>query len=220
MNKGLQKLPVSDSKIRGLLKRDQVTMADIDKLSEAEKKRLGEISTEKLKKISATDRDEFLEKIKDIVAEQTITELWEYNHGQIMYAISSLINESGRMPTRTQIAERANVSRTTVYKHLKDYSTHPLYLEQLQKLRLLSTNVIARVYRSAMAGDTGSQKLYFNVMGLLGGGQGSKIQNNYIQINNMILRQDVIQKLNPEQLSIIENLLKSILPQQELSLNK
>jgi hypothetical protein len=68
-----------------------------------------------------------------------------------------------------------------------------------------------------MAGDIGSQKLYFNVMGFLNNGQGMQIQNqnNFIQINNTILSQETIRHLSPEQLFTIENILKSIILQPE-----
>lgn len=209
---GLQKVTKSDDKLRRLLRRKQITMDDIDQLSPTEKKRLGELTTELIKKTKGPDRDAILKKIDAVVDDQTKTEFWEYNHTRIMFAISSYLNEFGRMPSRTEIALRTDLSRQTVYKHLKDYSNNPVYLEQMQKFRILSTNVIAKVYQSAMAGDIGSQKLYFNVLGFLNNGQ-IKNQNNYIQINGMVISQDTIKSLNPEQLVMIENLLKSILPE-------
>lgn len=211
---GLQKVTKSDDKLRRLLRRKKITSDDTNRLSPAEKKRLGELTTELIKKTKGSERDAILDKIDGVIDNQTKGEFWEYNHGQIMFAISSYLKEFGRMPSRTEIALRTDLSRQTIYKHLKDYSQNPIYLEQMQKFRILSTNVMTKVYQSAMAGDTGSQKLYFNVLGFLNNGQ-IKNQNNYIQINGMVISQDTIKSLNSEQLVMIESLLKEILPQPE-----
>ena len=85
----------------------------------------------------------------------------------------------------------------------------------MQKFRFLSSKVLAEVSKSALAGDPGSQKLFFNVLGMLGNGNGQKIrtQNNYILINGLTIDQETIQRLKPDQLAIIENVLKSAIPQ-------
>ena len=215
---GLQKCTDSKVKINRLLKRDRITEADTDRLSEDEKKQFNEIVDEKMRKAGPTERDEILNKIEQILTDDTKNDFWEYNHSRIMIAIESLMLEYGRMPSRAEIAQKADLSRTTVYKHLTGYMNNPLYLEQLQKLRIMATNVLAKVYYSALAGDIGSQKLYLNCTGFLNNGQGTQIQNqnNYIQINGMILSQETIKRLNPEQLNNIETILKAALPQLEI----
>ena len=80
---GLQK--VTDSSLMRLLKHKRITRADMAKLTKAEKKRFGELSTVYMSKLTPDQRDEFLEKIKDISAEETTTSMWEYNHNAIMY---------------------------------------------------------------------------------------------------------------------------------------
>lgn len=220
MAKGLQKVTLSEDKISKLFKLKKITNNDIKQLTPDELALFNEIVNDQVKKASATERDEILRKIEDTLSDDTKNDFWEYNHNRIMLTIGILLQEYKRMPTRSEIAQKAELSRTTVYKHLKEYTTHPLYLEQLQKMRILSTNVISKVYQSAMAGDIGSQKLYFNVMGFLNNGQGLQIQNqnNYIQINGMILSQETIRHLSPDQLMILEGILKSIIPEPETNL--
>ena len=216
----LQKLTDSEKKLHNLLRRKQVTDEDIKQLNKPEKKRLMEIINEEVKRADPVQRDKILNKVEPIVDEQTIVDFWEYNHGRIMYAITSMIQENGRMPTRSEIAIRVQLSRTTVYKHLKEFATHPLYLEQLQKMRMLATNVLTKVYTAAMNNDDiGAAKLYFNVMGMLQNGQGNTVQNNFIQINGIVVTQEAVKRLNPEQLFIIENVLKSALPQPQNNCN-
>jgi hypothetical protein len=213
---GLQKLTDSENKISRLFTLEKITDDDIKLLSQDELNRFNEIVNEQVRKATGSERDEILRKIEDTLSDDTKNDFWEYNHSRIMMAISSLMKEYGRMPSRSEIAQRADLSRTTVYKHLKEYTTHPLYMEQLQKMRILATNVISKVYQAAIEGDAGSQRLYLNVMGFLPNNQPTTM-NNYIQVNNTILSQETIRRLNPEQLLIIEGILKSILDQNNIT---
>jgi DNA-binding transcriptional ArsR family regulator len=167
---------------------------------------------ERVQQTKGSERDEILRKIEDTLSDDTKNDFWEYNHNRIMLSIESLMKKLGRMPTRSEIADNTDLSRQTVYRHLKEYSNHPLYVEQLQKMRILSINVLSKVYETAMAGDIGSRKLYLNVMGFLPNTQVQN-QNNYIQINNTVITQEIIRHLSSEQLLIIESLLKTILPE-------
>jgi len=214
VKQGLQKLTDSENKVSKLLKLKKVTDNDIKQLTKTELSRFNEIVNEQMKKATAIKRDEILKKVEDALSDDTKNDFWEYNNTRIMVAISSLMKEYGRMPSRSEIAQKADLSRTTIYKHLKEYTTHPLYIEQLQKMRILATDVISKVYQSAMTGDLGSQKLYLNVMGFLPNTQ-IQTQNNFIQVNNTILTQETIRHLNPEQLLIIESILKTIILQPE-----
>lgn len=209
MAKGLQK--VTD-KVSKLFELEKITDNDIKQLSQDELKRFNEFVNERMLKAKGSERDEILRKIEDTLSDDTKNDFWEYNHSRIMLSIESLMKKTGRMPTRSEIAESTDLSRQTVYRHLKEYSNHPLYVEQLQKMRILSTNVLTKVYETAMAGDIGSRKLYLNVMGFLPNTQVQN-QNNYIQINNTVITQEIIRHLSSDQLLIIESLLKTILPE-------
>jgi hypothetical protein len=68
----------------------------------------------------------------------------------------------------------------------------------------MSDKVLAKVYHFAVNGDTKAAKLYFDIVGSLGaqdaGNTLIKSQNNYIQINGMVLSQENIKSLKPEQI--------------------
>ena len=65
----------------------------------------------------------------------------------------------------------------------------------------------------AFNGDTKAAKLYLDVVGNTQGLISTiRNQNNYIQINGLILSQESVKKLNPEQLGTIESILKTALP--------
>jgi hypothetical protein len=125
------------------------------------------------------------------------------------------------MPSKTEIANKIDLSRHTVHKHLKEYANHPEYLEQIEQFRFMISKVLAEVFQFAANGDIGAAKLYFNIVGFINNGQTSnntliQNQNNYIQINGMVLSQETIKHLNPEQLNTIETILKTALPQPEV----
>ena len=151
--------------------------------------------------------------------EDVKNQLWEINHNRITYAIATLIQECGRMPSKNEIAERSELSRQTIYKHINDYATHPQYLQQVEQFRFLSEKVLAKVFYFAVNGDMSAAKLYFNVVGLTGQSANNTLiqnQNNFIQINGTVLCQETIKRLNPDQLNTIENILKTALPQVEI----
>lgn len=224
--KTLQKFTDREAKINKVLTLKQITPNSLKQLSKAEETRLTEILTERLHKLKGAERDKFLKKVELITSDTTKNQLWEYNHNQITYAISTLMQEYGRMPTNTEIAKKTELSRQTIHKHLKDYSTHPQYLEHIEQFRFMTSKVLAKVFQFAVNGDMGAAKLYFNVMGCLNNGKGSnntliQNQNNYIQINGTVLSQETIKNLSPEQLNTIETILKTAIPQPDYkNLNK
>ena len=219
--KGLQKFTETETKINKILSLEQITPIDLEQLSEEENNRLNEILTEKFNNLKGVERDKFYKKIEAITTETTKNQLWEYNHNHITWAISTLMQEYGRMPTKTEIATKTELSRQTIHKHLKEYTNHPQYLEQMEQFRFMTSKVLAKVFQFAVNGDTGAAKLYFNVMGFMNNGQTPnntliQNQNNYIQINGTVLSQETIKHLNPEQLNTIETILKTALPQPEV----
>ena len=170
-------------------------------------------------RIKGEERDNFYEKIEPITNYAFKNQLWEVNHNNITYAISSLMQEYGRMPSKAEIATKTELSRQTVHNHLKEYNNHPLYLQQIEQFRFMTSKVLAKVFQFAVNGDTGAAKLYFNLMGFMNNGQAPintliENQNNYIQINGTVLSQETIKNLNPDKLNTIESILKTALPQE------
>lgn len=224
--KGLQKFTKTDTKINQILSLEQITPKDLELLSEKESSRLMEILTERFNELKGTERDKFYKKIEPITSNTTKNQLWEYNHNQITWAISTLMQEYGRMPTKTEIATKTELSRQTVHKHLEEYATHPQFLGQIEQFKFMTSKVLAKVFQFAVNGDTAAAKLYFNVMGFMNNGQNQnntliQNQNNYIQINGTVLSQETIKYLNPEQLNTIETILKTALPElKELEIKK
>ena len=217
--KGLQKFTETEAKIVKILSLEQITPSDLEPLSEPETARLNAVLTEKINNLEGIERDKFWKKIEPVADDTTKNQLWENNHNQITWAISNLMQEYGRMPTKTEIAAKTELSRQTIHKHLKEYISHPQYLEQVEQFRFMTSKVLTKVFQFAVNGDMRAAKLYFNVMGNLNGQPSNNIliQNqNFIQINGIILSQETIKHLNSEQLNSIETILKAVLPQSEI----
>jgi len=219
--KSLQKFTESEVKVNNLLSLKQITYKDLEQFNEADTKQLHVTINEIFSTLKGTERDNFLSKLSIIMYESTKNELWEYNHIQITRAITVFMNENGRMPSKTEIATKTELSRQTVHKHLNEYTNHPLYLEQIEQFRFMTSKVLAKVFQFAMNGDISAAKLYFNVLGNMNNGQGQnntliQNQNNYIQINGTVLSQETLKHLNPDQLNTIETILKTAIQKPEI----
>jgi hypothetical protein len=211
---GLQKLTETDKKIAQLMGKEKISYSEVDELlSNPEKKVLSDFLTKEINSAKGEERDILLNKIDEIIPKDVKNQFWENNHYSITAAISKHIEESGKMPTKNQIAMDTGLSRQTVHKHLSGYAEHPLYAEQLNQFKFMADRVLAKVIKLAGQGDVKAARLYFDVMGYLNGHHSSstliKNQNNYIQINGTILSQETIKRLTPDQLNIIEAILKS-----------
>lgn len=209
--KNLQKL--TDEKINNILKLSRITPEHLSQLNEIEKSELLHILNDKFNSLIGAERDSFYLKIEQICDEETKNQLWESNHNKITAAISVLIEEYGRMPSKVEIAKKTELSRQTIHKHLKEYKTHPLFLGQMEQFRFMSSKLLAKVFQYAINGDIAAAKLYFSVIGYSNAGQQQNStmiqnQNNYIQINGTVLSQETIQQLDAEQLNSIEKVLK------------
>lgn len=218
-NRGLQKFTETEKRIEELMSKTKVTQKDMkDILRNEDMPAFQDYLSNILNTLKGDKLDDFLFKIDDIVNTDTRNQLWETNHYCITHSISKHIEEYGKMPTKNEIAKDTGLSRQTVYKHLRKFNEHPLYAEQIQQFKFTADRVLAKVIKMAVAGqgNVKAARLYFEVMGLLNNGQTSantliKNQNNYIQINGVTLSQEKIQNLKPEQIKLIEDVIKGII---------
>ena len=199
-----------DKKIKDLLTRQKITPDDIESLTPPERHHLEKIATKTLAKLTGAARDNFINKIDAILPASTKNSLWEHNHVVITSAISNFIQQHGVMPTSTSLVEQTGLSRQTVSKHLKEYHAHPEFVAQTEQFKMMSNNVLAKVFKFASNGDIRAARLYFEMVGALNKQQPGTVvnaQNNYIQINNTILSQENLKQLSAEQLEQIENII-------------
>lgn len=210
--KGLQKF--TESKIDELMKLEQITAEDLLKLNSEERDQFNTIITEKLNTLKNQERDLFLRKIEPITVQDTKNQLWDYNHNKIIQALNTFIKDYGRMPTNIEISTSTDLSRQTIHKHLKEFSKHPLYIEECEKFKIMASKVLARVFSYAVNGDIKAAKVYLQFIGYMNlqtRNTNIKHQSNFIQINGTVLSQEQIKMLDHLQLAKIESILKEAL---------
>ena len=211
----LQKFTESEKKVEALWGLQKITPEDVGALTDSEKKLFDKTINAKAGSLTGAERDTFFSQIEPIVDQETKNQTWEYNHNKITQALSNLMQEYNTMPTKNQLAVATGLSRQSIHNHLKEYATHPLYAGMMDQFRFMSSKVLAKVFKFAVNGDIRACRLYFDVLGANNTTANNtliKNQNNYIQINNTVLSQENIKSLSPEQLNVIEEVLKTALP--------
>ena len=90
-------------------------------------------------------------------------------------AYARKIREEGKRPNISEIAEEVNLSQRKVSEILKEVRFDPPNSEY----RVLTDKVIESVYKSAEAGNSGAQKLWFEIMEGLNtrGGENKQLQS-------------------------------------------
>ena len=209
--KSLQKFTETENKINRLLELDKVTPNDYKDFTKDELIDFSNEVTKRLNESKGIEKDKLLDKLDTVIVQETKNQLWENNHNQITWAISTLMQDYGRMPSKTEIANKTELSRQTIHKHLKEYTNHSEYLEQVEQFRFMTSKVLAKVFQFAVNGDMRASKLYFQIMSNeqfnLSNKTQINTQNNYIQINGMIFNDEKLKGLKPEQLKSIETIL-------------
>jgi len=217
IKKSLQKFTIKPHTVEWLFNLPKVKYSDVKTLTEADQKVAYKIMNDKINALKGEERDKFVEQFKEAWDISTHNQLWESNHIQITGAISRLIQDYKRMPSNSEISQHTGLSRQTVHKHLKEYVTNPLYLEQMEQFKFMTSRVLATVYSYAIAGDMRAAKLYFRVAVNPSTDDRRELliqsQNNFIQINGMVISQEVIKGLNEKQLLEIEKLIRQSVPQ-------
>ncbi|RCU42451.1 hypothetical protein EIZ47_08855 [Chryseobacterium lacus] len=196
--------------IDNLLKQSKISDADVNKLTKRQQILLNEKFTAFYNEAKAEKKDKLLNKVIDILPEAERNNIWEINNMNIMNAIMQYVQQYGGMPPKIRIAEATGLSRQTVDKHFKDIQNNPLYKEIEQQFKFMIPKVLGEVLRAAINGDMKAAKIYFDVVS--GPKDKTKIntQNNYLQINGILIEEEKLSRLKPEQLKQIEQILHSV----------
>ncbi len=132
---------------------------------------------------------------------------WQRNHLKILASVSTLTQENNRIPTNTEISIDAGLSEETVYKHLREFKDHDLYKHEADKYRLMIHRVLTTVFNLSVQGDIRACKVYLDYF-IINTPTPPVEQTNYIQINNLKITPDELEKLPPATLQKIETLIK------------
>ena len=134
---------------------------------------------------------------------------WQKNHMKILAAIAHLMQTGNHMPTNAAISSGAGLSEETIYKHLRGMEGHELYKHEGDKFKLMKERVLATVFNLGVQGDVRACKVYLDYF------SSNNIApvpmpapTNFIQINNLKITPDELQKLPSATLQKIETLIK------------
>lgn len=144
--------------------------------------------------------------IEDEGGEGTLRHAYEYNHVMIMATIQERMFEHNAFPTVTAISQDTNLSRVTVYKHLKNFDTSNYRSLERQKIKLMRDRILTSLFENAINEDNIQAAVtYLKFTEAKAIPQNNK---NYIQINNFRISEEVLMLLPENKLIEIEALIK------------
>jgi hypothetical protein len=210
--KGLQKLTETRRMIMEILEKPEVVKSDLNSLDNEARVVMQEVVNERLMALKGKELDGFIERIFDIISPESRNSMWDDNHRRIINEISKFIDNTGRMPTMFELMDRTGLSRQTLGKHIKEYRSHPQYIEHLEQFRFMGQKVLSKMFEMAMNGNVRAGRLYLEMVGGIGDGKGRGVRNqtNYIQVNNLVISEERLRELSPDQLGRIETILTEV----------
>jgi hypothetical protein len=91
-----------------------------------------------------------------------------------------------------------------------------VFKDNLQKYRMLATKVLDKLFMLACRGDTSAANLYLKAIGGLPGLEKEVAiknqQNNFIQINRMVITEEEFRQLPSDVLNNVQAILKQHIP--------
>jgi hypothetical protein len=189
-------------------------------------------NSEKLKALNQEQQAEFIKMLTDAIEELNkehtrllslmglATQLpakrliWEDNHLKITKVIISRLSRTGCIPSKAYIAEATGLTRKTVQEHMAQGDEHSIYADHQRHFTMMAPRVMDVVLHEAvLEHNMKAAKMYFDILEKMKGPDPLSIyntQNNYIQINSTVIKQETISQLNPEQLKQIEEMVQLI----------
>ena len=207
--KSLQKFTETEDRVTKLFELKKITADDYKDFDDDEMMHFNQEMQNKMGVLQGIEKEAFLEQVDGILTADTKNQLWEQNHSNIMWAISVLTEEYSNFPPVNLIAQKLNLSRTTVHKHIKAFKEHSSYKAQQKSVEMMADKIVWQMYRLANNGDVKAGRLFLEVAGKIGKQKPQSVntQNNYIQINGMVFNDEKLKSLKPEQLKSIETIL-------------
>jgi len=198
----METTPAIPQKFDELMKLEKIERHHLDILTTAERAEFLQLIHSKIPDFHGEELDRYIEQTSALLDRN---EIWEFNHSKIAIIIERYVKETGKMPTAADIATGTKLSRQTVHKHLKAFSSSPNLSDQTNGMGIMLPRVMGSILRQALNGDLKAAKIYVDAATKQTGTPATVInQNNYIQINNTIINQQLIEQLSPDQLKRIE----------------
>lgn len=142
---------------------------------------------------------------------------WQRNHLKIIACMSKLLQEKNRMPTNTELAAESRLSEETIYKHLREFKNHDLFIHETDKFEFMVHRILATVFNLGVQGDVRACKVYLDYFKTSNEGPPHNYQqNNFIQFNSLKLTLEDIVNLPIDVKNRIEQLILKPTPEKEI----
>lgn len=141
------------------------------------------------------------------VSNEERTLQFQRNQHTIKQALEAYISVHGKMPSQATLAKLTGFSRPTIYAHFREGALNLNLREEMAKLKLVSSNLFAKLYQLAMDGDKQAIKMVFDIL-VSGQKMQAGTQSNYIQVNNLKIQNHNLDRLTPRTKKKIERLIR------------
>ena len=152
------------------------------------------------------DREQFFNNTEPILSTKSRNEIWERNHFCILNVISWQTIHQYQIPTVKDLAEETGLSRVTVIKHLKEYYESETFKQKENALRFLREKLLAKIYSFAYDGNMRAAKIFIEATEDKLFVTIKNQQNNYVQINGVMITEERIKNLPSDKLQKIEEI--------------
>ncbi|HXB41432.1 MAG TPA: hypothetical protein VNZ49_12875 [Bacteroidia bacterium] len=139
-------------------------------------------------------------------------ERWYINESKINVFVNNYLAKNRFVPSTADIARDTGLSRVTIQKHLKERKDTEYYKEQKETLSGLTNSVLCQLYKIGIEdSNVKALKVFVDYFKEENSIAETKIgtQNNYIQINNTLLTEEMVKKFSPLQLKQIEEIIST-----------
>lgn len=121
---------------------------------------------------------------------------WEINHIRIKAFIRNYLIEKRGMPSVTTISNELNISRVTVYEHLNEGISGEFYAEKMKEIEYMTLDILQLLYLKLIEGNVMAGKIWLDYVSKIQQGTSNiRQQNNYLQVNNLVLDHSTMEQL-------------------------
>lgn len=133
---------------------------------------------------------------------------WEQTHTAVLETIRLYLKQTGRLPTKTEIAEQTGLSRPTVYAHLKQYQGTTEFRNILGSYQFMAPVIIDTILTNALNGDLRAAKIFLDSLNKIDSWKIPIEQYEpAIRIDELEVTQDAIDSLSAETRSFLKAIL-------------
>jgi len=202
-----KKLPADvENLLASIIGSNKLSVEDIWELTDEQKNKIKAVLTAGFLTLKDEDREQFFDNTEPILSTKSRNEIWERNHYCILNVISWQTIQQRQIPTVKDIVEETGLSRVTVIKHLKEYYDSETFKEKENALKFLREKLLTKIYSYAYDGNMRAAKIFMDATGDRPSLRVENQQNNYIQVNGIVITEEQVKSLPIDKLEAIRQI--------------